>query len=181
MVADRACGECQACCIALTIDRPAIQKMPGSRCRHLGAGCGIYESRPQVCRVFFCGWRRLAAIPADWRPDRSGILVIGEANDQPQWRPVALSLFLTGNPLKTIRRPDFQDFVLQNIRNKVALYLMLPGGERMQSARLQLNPALAGARARGDVKRVLEEALKAHQALPPEPYVMENSGQDFST
>ncbi len=182
MVPARACGECQECCIALTIDKPSIQKMPGSACRHsLQGGCGVYENRPEVCRVFFCGWRRLTDVPADWRPDRSGILIIGESNEQPQFRPVALSLFLTGNPLKTIRRPDFLDFVLHNIRNKVALYLMLPGGERMKSARLQLNPALAGARSRSDVKTVLEQSLKTHQALPPEPYVMEYSGQDFST
>lgn len=131
--------------------------------------------------MFFCGWRRLADVPADWRPDRSGILIIGESNDQPQFRPVALSLFLTGNPLKTIRRPDFLDFVIQNVRSKVALYLMLPGGERMKSARLHLNPALAGARSRSGVKAVLEQSLKTHQALPPAPYLMENSGRDFST
>src|SRR5947208_3435741 len=124
----RVCGECRECCVTLTIDKPDIQKMPGAACRHsLQGGCGIYESRPDVCRVFFCGWRKLAAIPDDWRPDKSGILVVGENNDDPRFRPGALSLFVTGNPLKTIRRPDFLDFVIQNVRNSVALYLILPG------------------------------------------------------
>jgi hypothetical protein len=182
MVADRACGECQVCCIALSIDKPDIQKMPGAACRHsLAGGCGIYESRPHVCRVFFCAWRRLAGIPADWRPDRSGILVMGEDNDQPQFKPMAFTLFVTGNPLKTIRRPDFLDFVLRHVRSNVALYLMLPGGKAMKSARLPLNAALAAARSRGDVKSVLEQSLKAHQGLPPQPHVMEHGGCDFGT
>jgi hypothetical protein len=184
MVLGRACGECQECCIALSIDKPDIQKMPGAPCRHsLNGGCDIYENRPGVCRGFFCGWRRLASIPADWRPDRSGILVIGEENDQRQFKPVALTLFLTGNPLKTIRRTDFLDFVLQNIRDRVALYLMLPGGKAMKSAKLQLNGPLmeSGARSRGDVKAMLELSLKTHQALPPAPHVMENSGHNFGT
>jgi hypothetical protein len=183
LVRGRECGACQVCCVALTIDKPEIQKMPGSACRHsLKGGCGIYENRPHVCRVFFCGWRKLAAIPADWRPDQSGILVIGESNHQPQFQPVALNLFLTGNPLKTARRPDFLDFVLRNVRN-TALYLMLPGGKAMKPARLQLNPLLleAVARTRSDVKAVLETSLKTHRAIPPEPYVMETSGANFST
>ena len=180
LVGARECGACQVCCIALTIDRPEIQKMPGSACRHLKEGCGIYENRPDVCRVFFCGWRKLAAIPADWRPDQSGILVVGEANDLPQFQPVALNLFLTGNPLKTIRRPDFLDFVIRHVRN-TALYLMLPGGKAMKPARLQLNSLLAAARSRSEVKAALELSLKTHQALPPQPYVMDNSGQDFSS
>ena len=181
LVQARECGACQMCCIALTIDKPDIQKMPGSACRHsLGGGCGIYENRPDVCRVFFCGWRKLAAIPADWRPDQSGILVIGEANHQPQFQPVALNLFLTGNPLKTIRRPDFLDFIIRNVHS-TALYLMLPGGKNMKPARLQLNPSLAAARSRSDAKAVLELSLKTHRTLPADPYVMEHGGQDVST
>jgi hypothetical protein len=181
LVPGRECGECQVCCIALTVDKPEIQKMPGSPCCHsLAGGCDIYENRPDVCRVFFCGWRKLAAIPADWRPDESGILVIGESNELPQYQPVALNLFLTGNPLKAVRRPDFLDFVLRNARG-TALYLMLPGGKAMKPARLHLNPSLAGARSRADVKAVLEQSLKTHRTLPSMPYVMENAGHDFSS
>jgi hypothetical protein len=106
--------------------------------------------------------------------------VIGEANDQPQFQPVALNLFLTGNPLKTIRRPDFLDFVIRHARN-TALFLMLPGGKAMKPARLQLNPSLLEARSRSEAKAVLELSLKTHRALPAELYVMANSGQDFST
>jgi hypothetical protein len=182
LVSARECGACQVCCISLTIDKPAIQKMPGSACRHsLKGGCDIYENRPDVCRVFFCGWRKVADIPADWRPDRSGILVIGESNQLPQFRPVALNLFLTGNPLKTIRRSDFLDFVIRNVRNNIALYLMLPGGKAMKPARLQLNSSLTGARSRSDAKALLELSLKTHRALPSEPYMMENGGHNFGT
>ena len=184
LVPERQCGDCQVCCVAMSIDYPDIQKMPGSACRHsLKGGCDIYDSRPHVCRVFFCGWRRLSDIPADWRPDQSGILVIGETNHQPQFQPLALTLFLTGNPLKTIRRTDFLDFVIRKLRSRVALYLMLPGGKGMKSARLQLNAPLmeSHARSRSEVKEMLELSLKTHQALPPEPHVMEHGGQDFGT
>ena len=99
--------------------------------------------------------------------------MIGETNALPQYQPLALTLFLTGNPLKTIRQSDFLDFVIRNVRNKIALYLMLPGAKDMKSARLPLNDPLqdAASRSRADVKAVLELSLKMHQALPPQPFL----------
>ena len=41
-----ACGACDVCCVALTIDDPALRKAQGYRCHHvviLGNGCGIYD------------------------------------------------------------------------------------------------------------------------------------------
>jgi hypothetical protein len=185
LVPGRECGDCQVCCIMPSIDKPEIQKVSGAPCRHsLKGGCGIYESRPDVCRVFFCGWRRLAGVPDGWRPDTSGVFALVEVNELPQFEFLALALILTGNPLKTIRRPDFIDFVIRNVRNNVALYLMLPGARGDKSARLQLNNAPimeAAARSRGDVKTVLELLLKKLQAFPPTPNVMQHSGQDVST
>jgi len=93
LVRGRECGECQVCCIALTIDKPEIQKMPGSACRHsLGGGCASTKIARTSAGCFFAAggsWRdsrRLA-------PDQSGILVIGESNELPQFQPVALNLF----------------------------------------------------------------------------------------
>jgi len=86
LVPGRECGECQVCCIMPSIDKPQIQKVSGSPCRHsLKGGCDIYEGRPDVCRAFFCGWRRLAGLPDDWRPDKSGVFALTEVNELPQF------------------------------------------------------------------------------------------------
>jgi hypothetical protein len=87
----------------------------------------------------------------------------------PQYAPLAVALNLVGNPLKTIRRPDFIDFVIKNVRGNVALYLVLPGAKGMLSARLPLNnpPIMeAAAKSRTDVKIVLELLLKRLVAHP---------------
>lgn len=76
VLADRACGDCTACCTALTVDTPDLKKPAGTPCRHLTAhGCGVHAVRPPICRTWFCAWRRVAAMPDAARPDRSGLLV----------------------------------------------------------------------------------------------------------
>lgn len=76
LVAGRECGECTACCTVLTVDSTDFSKPAGMPCVHLGArGCGIHAVRPAICRTWFCAWRRVAAMPEDARPDRSGLLV----------------------------------------------------------------------------------------------------------
>lgn len=76
VVADRACGDCTACCTVLTVDTPDFKKPAGAPCIHLASqGCGIHAVRPHICRTWFCGWRRIAGLPDDARPDRSGIVV----------------------------------------------------------------------------------------------------------
>jgi hypothetical protein len=185
LVRGRECGECQICCIVPIIDKPEIQKRSGSPCRHsLHGGCDIYESRPEVCSSFFCGWRRSRDFPDDWRPDRSGIFAVLEVNKLPQFKPLAIAVHLVGNPLKTVRQPDFIDFVIKNVRSNVALYLMLPGAPGTHSARLALNNPLvadAAGKSRAEVKAVLEMMLKRLAAHPVPPYVMENSGNDLGT
>ena len=74
--AARSCGECTACCTALTIPDPELRKPAGVPCVYLSpaGGCGIYERRPQVCKSFLCGWR-LYPLPEELRPDRAGVLI----------------------------------------------------------------------------------------------------------
>lgn len=72
----RACGACTACCTVLTVDTPDFSKPAETPCVHLAAhGCGIHAARPAICRSWFCGWRRVADLPDEARPDRSGLLV----------------------------------------------------------------------------------------------------------
>ena len=76
LVAGRDCGGCVECCRVLQINDEEIQKPAGKLCpQNSGAGCGIYDRRPGVCRGWFCGWRKLGYLPEDARPDRSGVIV----------------------------------------------------------------------------------------------------------
>lgn len=76
ILADRACGDCTVCCDVLAIDTPDFKKPAETPCVHLAArGCGIHAVRPRICQSWFCGWRRVAGLPDDARPDRSGLLV----------------------------------------------------------------------------------------------------------
>jgi len=76
VLADRACGDCTACCTVLAVDSPDFRKPADTPCMHLTPrGCGIHAVRPHICRTWFCAWRRAADMPDEARPDRSGLLV----------------------------------------------------------------------------------------------------------
>jgi hypothetical protein len=76
VLAGRDCGDCTACCVVLTVDTPDFKKPAGTPCSNLTArGCSIHDVRPHICRSWFCAWRRVADMPDDARPDRSGLLV----------------------------------------------------------------------------------------------------------
>lgn len=76
VLADRACGDCTACCTVLTVDTPEFRKAGGTPCVNLTPnGCGIHPTRPHICRTWFCGWRRTETMPDQARPDRSGLIV----------------------------------------------------------------------------------------------------------
>jgi hypothetical protein len=49
----------------------------GVPCHFLKGGrCSIYESRPEVCRSFVCGWLMPGSLfPEDWRPDKVGFII----------------------------------------------------------------------------------------------------------
>lgn len=52
---DRECGKCGLCCTALGV--VVLEKPGGDACPHRSAaGCGIYDTRPDECREFVCGW-----------------------------------------------------------------------------------------------------------------------------
>jgi hypothetical protein len=72
-VLERSCGSCTLCCRVLEIQ--VLDKPAGILCRHnTGTGCGIYLERPEICARWHCLWRRIGALPAALRPDRSGVI-----------------------------------------------------------------------------------------------------------
>jgi hypothetical protein len=186
LVPGRECGPCNLCCVAPVIDSPELTKRSGAVCRHSHGGCDIYDSRPDVCRRFFCAWRRTKLIPQDWRPDRCGVFAtLDSDNVPPQFGGAAgISLMLTDNPLKTVRQPWFLDFVAGAVADRVPLFLTLPGPQGAQAAMVLLNDAemeAAARQARAAVKAVLERVLKrlaAHQFVS---YEMAHDGADVSS
>ena len=177
----RSCGECTLCCSVLNIDKPEIQKPSGVLCRHCTAGgCAVYETRPQVCRSFHCGWMQLANMDDKWRPDRSGVFV----EFQQLNGVTGLSLMLVGNPLKSLRQPFFIDFVANGVTQNVPLWMTLPGppGHEGAQSLMNIQPMReAAATSRAALRALLEVQLKRLQAFSFPPYVPQNSGNAFGS
>lgn len=73
----RECGECQACCNLVAVEQ--LRKPYGVNCEHqCSAGCGIYQNRPGVCRVFACGWKLRPDMPPELRPEKCGLMLAVE-------------------------------------------------------------------------------------------------------
>jgi len=76
IVAGRDCAGCGACCDVLKVDTTELQKPADTACAHRSSqGCAIHAVRPPICRTWFCGWRRIAAMPDAARPDLCGLMV----------------------------------------------------------------------------------------------------------
>ena len=184
LVAGRTCGSCNVCCVALTIDDPALQKAQGYRCRHAQRdnSCAIYETRPQTCRTFFCGWRRLKWIRETLRPDSSGVLVRlhneVSAADGTQRAGVIFTL-LNGAALKA---EGLAESVAAAVSAGVPVYLHVPGPPGYTAGRARLNEALGDAvhfKDKAAVLQILRRARAMGRAGDYEPIVFarhEDSG-----
>ncbi len=186
LVTGRVCGDCTVCCTVPAIDDALIQKKSASTCRHCApsgcGGCGIYETRPQVCRDFHCAWRHMSEMDDRWRPDKSEVFSILERPDSSE--PPALTLMLIGNPLRTVRETWFIDFVRKAALKNLPTFLALPGptGYRPLRALINSPPLTAAARtSSGQVKIFLEGALKFLRVQPFPEHPLKHSGNDAST
>lgn len=75
LVASRSCDGCTLCCKLLNIaalKKPALVWCPDCQ---IGKGCGIYETRPQVCREFYCVYRVSPELGEEWNPTVSKMLI----------------------------------------------------------------------------------------------------------
>ena len=161
----------------MAIDKPEIQKEAGVTCRYCRGGCTIQDHWPQLCRDYFCGWRRLKIMDDDWRPDRSGVLAEVEQMEG----ALHLNLVLVANPLKTVRQPWLVDFVAQCVRGGVQLSLGIPGPPGRQGASLLITTRQmwdAAGSSRAAVKALLEDELRRLQAYDFPPRVIRHSGND---
>lgn len=184
LIAGRSCGDCTVCCVAPNIDKPEIQKQSGAACRHCaGGGCAIYETRPEVCRAYYCAWRTVDIFADDWRPDKSGVLPQIETEGIPEQFEIrtGIGLMLVGNPNRIVRQKGFQEFVATGIMNSIPLFLSLPGPRGYQAASVFLNnDQMLDAIKRGTVKDMLENALQILRRWDYKPVILTNSGNDVS-
>ena len=185
LIAGRSCGDCTVCCTWPTINKPEIQKVSGSTCKHCTAkGCAIYETRFPVCRGFYCAWRTVDIFSEDWRPDRSGVLpyVETEGISEDFDLSTGIGLMLVGHAGHIVRQRWFQDFVVTGVMNSVPLFLSLPGPRGHQAATVSLNTEeMVEAIRRGTVKDALEKALKILRGWKFAPARITYSGNDVST
>jgi hypothetical protein len=161
---EKACGSCQACCVALKIDAPELRKPSGTACAHLvQKGCGIYDKRPPVCRSFLCGWRLLPELDASWRPDLCGVMLLRLSETQlpknyrgtePGW----VLVILDGEKALNLRLAKFAARV---VKRKAALFLSA------MTPRLPLNDQLEAPVAANDMDAVLAILRRTHAALLP--------------
>lgn len=68
---EKQCGKCNLCCKLMVI--PDLDKPNNVWCTHceIGKGCRIYETRPQMCRDFYCHYIMDRALGDDWHPART--------------------------------------------------------------------------------------------------------------
>jgi len=163
LAANRECGKCVVCCKALTIDDPHLQKLPGVMCGHCktGSGCTIYDTRPDPCRGFFCGWRYLGELDDRWRPDKSGVMI--RFQDPPPGYPSPGFQFLVTGTREPLT-PPFIDFLSHLVSRRFAVFLAMRGPEGHSDVGAFMNdhlaPAVAG-RDRNLFVKTLRSALEA--------------------
>ena len=160
--AEKACGPCQACCVALKIDAPELRKASGTACMYLVAkGCGIYDTRPPVCRGFLCGWRLLPELDASWRPDLSGVMLLRLSELPKNYRGTEPGWVLVILDGKTALTPRLAKFAASVVRRKAALFLSA------MTPRIPLNAQLEAPVAANDMGAVLDVLRRTHAALLP--------------
>lgn len=134
-VLQNSCGTCIACCYALSFHaEEGLKKKAGDMCPNCtGTGCRIYETRFKLCRLFLCAWRKLPMLGEEWRPDKSGVMMIEvEGDDIPvAYRDAGVGIeFLMLKDETIITRPGFSEYVATLVSRRVAVFMGLIGGPK---------------------------------------------------
>ena len=171
-MSERQCGECTACCTHLKIDTQELQKLAGSDCVHLEPlrGCRIYETRPQGCRDFVCLWRQTPDIADDWRPDRSGMLLVATKETVPAGYATDYSIKMQfiGRSVD-IRSPAVVRGILSFFHARIPLFLTVQGPVGRVAKMLLLNPGMQPLVEAGNPQALVDYLADALQALEREP------------
>ena len=122
------CDGCTACCKVLKIRE--LNKPGNTWCQHckLGEGCGIYETRPESCRVYECIWlqtqKMARPIAFELRPDKSRV-VIGTTNQGED-----IVLYVTPDRPDAWKQGGFVKFVDELLSRKVKV--LVSCGDKLQ-------------------------------------------------
>lgn len=164
LVRERICGECSICCVVLNVDTKEFQKLPGVPCTHLcNSGCSVHATRYPVCREYHCGWRYLAVLGEDWRPDKSGILIDFQMDDLPPQYPKRPGIRLTLVDKRKALSRSFYSYVARLVSQDVPVILAVSGPPGHFPAGAFLNDALKAPvsnRSLSEVETVFAQALK---------------------
>lgn len=180
LVPGRECGTCNVCCVALTINEPALQKAQGYRCRNAQPDnrCGIYQDRPRTCRNFDCGWRQLKWVRETMRPDVSGVLVQMHRKVYPDHSVSPMGIMVTLLTRAALKAEGLAETVSAAVAANVTVMLQVPGPPGHTYGQAQINDALLGpvrARDKAGVLEVLRQARTAglkgeHRPITFKPY-----------
>jgi hypothetical protein len=168
IVSGRECGGCTVCCKAPKIDEPELKKLAGVLCDHcaLGVGCKIYESRPPVCKQWHCGWRSLAYLEDEWRPDRCGVLIciVGKGEGIPtEFRQVGLKFDVVDSP-RVLTWDPLIKFIGAEIQRRHPVFLGVPAPIGYERRKVFLNYALANAVASHQRLQMVDGLISAFQS-----------------
>lgn len=162
----KSCGPCSVCCKELTFELGGALKPAGVMCVHCRVpnGCGIHDTRPQICRGFFCGWHHLPSLGEEWRPEKSEILILFREGPAPDGKMDGIEFELIGALDKIFWLP-LVEYIATLIEDGDAVYLSIPGDVGYQSPWIYLNttPGLKEAIARRDLAAttaLLRQALQ---------------------
>jgi hypothetical protein len=177
LVPGRECGACNVCCTALTIDDPALQKLQGYRCPNAqpDKSCGIYATRPDTCRTFFCGWRQLKWVRETLRPDTSGVLVRLHYEVSAATGAKQLGIMLTLLTDAALRAEGLAETVAAAVNADIPLYLHVPGPPGHTAGQARINEALADAvltRDKAEVLQILRRARAKGRSGKHTPIVL---------
>ena len=173
LVPGRECGSCNVCCVALTIDDPALQKPQGYRCRNARAdnSCAIYEDRPQTCRTYFCGWRLLPWVKESMKPDRSGVLIRLQGQIAADGtRRLGIVVTLLDNA--ALKAEGLAETTAAAVSAGLPVYVHIPGPPGYTSSQARIDEVLVGpvlARDKAAVLEVLRQARRQGLAGKHEP------------
>ena len=175
-IPERACGSCNVCCVALTINDVALQKPEGYRCRNTQAdhGCAIYADRPRTCRDFDCGWRLLKWVKQTMRPDRSGVLIRLHGDVLPTGER-RLGIAITLLTPAALKADGLAETVGAAVVADLPVFLTIPGPPGYTSAQVRLNDVMMGAvmvRDKPGILDILRQARRKGAKGPSIPIVL---------
>ncbi len=167
LVPGRSCGTCNVCCVALTINEPPLlQKVQGIRCKNLQADhlCAIYDTRPDTCRTFFCGFRYLKWVKDTLRPDMSDVLVRMQQEKPGSAYTAKIGVvFMLLSPA-ALKAEGLLESIAAGVMGDVAVYLSIPGPPGQTASIALVNDVLRHAVITRDKPGMLKLLRQAYAA-----------------